>query len=29
MTLRKPLMPRRLFEAGFRPVARLLPEVSR
>lgn len=29
MTLRKPPMPRRLFEAGVRPVARLLPAVSR
>ena len=29
MTLRKPPMPRRLFEAGFQAVARLLPAVSR
>ncbi len=29
MTLRKPPMPRRLFEAGFRAVARLLLAVSR
>ena len=29
MTLRKPPMPRRLFEVGFHAVARLLPAVSR
>ncbi|MEZ0114660.1 hypothetical protein ABH920_008695 [Catenulispora sp. EB89] len=29
MTLRKPPMPRRLFEASFRAVARLLLAVSR
>jgi hypothetical protein len=29
MTLRKPPMPRRLFEAGFHAVARLLLAVSR
>jgi hypothetical protein len=29
MTLRKPPMPRRLFEVGFHVVARLLPAVSR
>ena len=29
MTLRKPPMPRRLFEVGFRAMARLLPVVSR
>jgi hypothetical protein len=29
MTLRKPPMPRRLFEAGFRALARLLLAVSR
>jgi hypothetical protein len=29
MTLRKPPMPRRLFEVGFRAVARLLLAVSR
>jgi hypothetical protein len=29
MTLRKPPMPRRLFEAGFRAMARLLLAVSR
>jgi|EndMetStandDraft_8_1072994.scaffolds.fasta_scaffold144723_2 hypothetical protein len=29
MTLRKPPMPRRLFEVGFHAMARLLPEVSR
>ena len=29
MTLRKPPLPRRLFEAGFRTVARLLLAVSR
>jgi len=29
MTLRKPPMPRRLFEAGFRAVARLLLAASR
>jgi hypothetical protein len=29
MTLRKPPLVRRLFEAGFRAVARLLPAVSR
>ena len=29
MTLRKPPMPRRPFEVGFRAVSRLLPAVSR
>jgi hypothetical protein len=29
MTLRKPPMPRRLFEAGFHAMARLLLAVSR
>ena len=29
MTLRKPPMPRRLFEAGFHATARMLPAVSR
>jgi hypothetical protein len=29
MTLRKPPMPRRLFEVGFRAVARLLLAVNR
>ena len=29
MTLRKPPLPRRLFESGFRAVARLLLAVSR
>ena len=29
MTLRKPPMPWRVFEMGFRAVARLLPAVSR
>ena len=29
MTLGKPSMPRRLFEVGFRAMARLLLEVSR
>ena len=29
MTLRKPPMPRRIFEAGFHAVARLLLAVSR
>ena len=29
MTLRKPAMPRRLFEVGFHAVARLLPAASR
>lgn len=29
MTLRKPPMPRRLFEFGFQAVDRLLPAVSR
>jgi hypothetical protein len=29
MTLRKPPMSRRLFEAGFHATARLLPAVSR
>lgn len=29
MTLRQPPMPRRLFEVGFRAVARLLLAVSR
>jgi hypothetical protein len=29
MTLRKPPLPRRLFEAGFHAMARLLPAVSR
>ncbi|SOE24758.1 hypothetical protein SAMN05442782_1402 [Streptomyces sp. OK228] len=29
MTLRKPPMPRRLFEVGFRAMARLLLAVSR
>lgn len=29
MTLRKPPMPQRLFEVGFRAVARLLLAVSR
>ena len=29
MTVRKPPMPRRLFEAGFRAMARLLLAVSR
>lgn len=29
MTLRKPSMPRRLFEAGFHAMARLLLAVSR
>ena len=29
MTLRKPPMPRRLFEASFRAVARMLPAVTR
>lgn len=29
MTQRKPPMPRRLFEAGFHAVARVLPAASR
>ncbi|MBD2894934.1 hypothetical protein amrb99_38650 [Actinomadura sp. RB99] len=29
MTLRKPPMPRRLFEVGFAAMSRLLPAVSR
>lgn len=29
MTLRKPPMPRRVFEVGFPAVARLLPAASR
>lgn len=29
MTLPKPPLPRRLFEAGFRAVARVLPAVTR
>ena len=29
MTLRKPPMPRRLFEVGFHAVARLLPAANR
>jgi hypothetical protein len=29
MTLRKPPLPRRLFEVGFHAMARLLPAVSR
>lgn len=29
MTLRKPPMPRRVFEVGFLATARLLPAVSR
>jgi hypothetical protein len=29
MTLRKPPMPRRLFEVGFHAMARLLPAVIR
>ncbi|SEO86819.1 hypothetical protein SAMN05216267_10494 [Actinacidiphila rubida] len=29
MTLRQPPMPRRVFEVGFRAMARLVPVVSR
>ena len=29
LTLRKPPLPRRLYEAGFHATARLLPAVSR